>query len=443
MAYVQLRQLVLGVLVIAAAIMALPVRALAQPQQPARPFRSLFNARPQQPGREQSLLFTASAYGGYDDNVIGGQAGIGSNPANQVGGSVLGGDATLTYSKNVEQRTSFMANLSAAERYYPHNSDLSAASFSVGAGVSHQLAHRTRVHASENVGFQPTYQLGLFPNFPDESLGAVLPSNLDYAVLKSTSVLSNTNVSLEQQLSRRSSLTLDYEFFDQTFRADSAETGAADLQSQGAGIHFRRQLNRYMGLRLGYEYRHAVYNYPARNVVDGHNIDAGVDYARSIGLSRHTTFSFSTGSTIVSFNGERFVNVTGNANLSHLFSRNWQGRVVYNRDLSFVASLSQPVFADSATAQLQGILAQRVSMTVSGGWLSGTLGLATQTSRVNTGTGAVSLVWALTDYLGATADYSYYSYDFSNATALPIGLKPRFDRNSVRGGLTLWLPLLR
>jgi hypothetical protein len=443
MGHVELRRLVLGFVLIAAAIVALPVRALAQPPMPARPFRSLFNARPQEPGHEQSLLFTLSAYGGYDDNVVGGQAGgAGVDPRAQVGGGVIGTDANLAYTKNVEH-TQFVANLGGSYRRYPSESSLSAASYTAGAGVSHQLAHRTRVQASGNVGFQPTYQLGLFPTLPDQSLGAVLPSNLDYAVLRSSSVIVNTTESLDQQLSRRSSITFSYDFTQQTFGNSTPATGATDLQAQGCAIRFRRQVSRYMSLRLGYGYRHAVYNYPAHSVVDGHNIDVGVDYARSLAFSRHTTFSFSTGSTIVDFQGNRFANVTGNATLSHLFTRNWNGSVAYNRDLSFVASISQPMFADSATARLQGIIAQRVMVTFSGGYLSGSLGLSQETTSVHTGTGAVSLVYALTDYLGLTADYSYYTYDFSNAVALPVGLKPNFDRNSVRGGLTLWLPLIR
>jgi hypothetical protein len=447
----RLRRFVQGALVIIA-IAVLPLCAFAQPPQPARPFRSLFNARPQQPGREQSLVLTVSGYGGYDDNVIGGQAGAGTDPRAQVGGGVVGTDAGLAYTKMAE-RTQFIANVGGGARYFPNSSTLSAASYSAGAGLSYQLAHRTRIQVGQNVGFQPYYQLGLFAGFPDQSLGAVQPSNLDYTVLKRSSILLGTRASLDQQLSRRSTLTLDYDFFDQSFESgnDQTSTGeltspsnnAADLQSHGAGIHFRRQVSRYMSVRLGYQYRHAIYSFPERRTVDGHNIDAGVDYSRSLPLSRHTTLSFSTGSTMVSFDGRRYYNVTGNANLSHQFTPNWQGRVAYNRDLSFVASLLQPMFADSVTTQLQGILARRVMVTLTGGYLSGQLGLAQETTHVHTATGAFSLVYAFTDFLGATADYSYYSYNFSNNTELPTGLRPRLDRNSVRGGLTVWLPLIR
>jgi len=120
--------------------------------------------------------------------------------------------------------------------------------------------------------------------------------------------------------------------------------------------------------------------------------------------------------------------------------------VAYNRNLNFVETLNQPLFADSANAQLQGIIHRRLLMVISGGYVSGRLGLGrdpNDNATLRTGTGAFNLTYAFTEYLRATFDYSYFQYHFSNDAILPDGLRPTFDRNSVRGGLSLVLPVIR
>jgi hypothetical protein len=114
--------------------------------------------------------------------------------------------------------------------------------------------------------------------------------------------------------------------------------------------------------------------------------------------------------------------------------------------MSFVQTLSQPLFGDSASAALQAILHRKVFLSISGGYMSGRLGYSreeTNSSTLHTGTAAATLAYALTTYLRADLNYSYFVYDFSNNALLPAGLKPSFDRNSVRAGLSLVLPVIR
>jgi hypothetical protein len=424
-----------------------------QPTSPSGPFRDIF-ARPtsMRPDGE-SLTLTMAGYGGYDDNVISDSLGAGTDPSAQAGGSsVLGGDAGWQYVKTIARRMSFSANGQGSYRYFPDRSSLSQSSINGGAGINVQVGKRTRLLLDQSVAYQPYYQLGLFPTLGEPDIGLGLPSNLDYAVLKRKSILLATNASVEQNLTRKSSLIFNGQFFNQTL--DSAPPSETDPEGEpqndvrgfSAGVHFRRQITRYLTLRLGDEYRRFVYPSPTRRVLQGNNIDAGVDYARSLSFSRHTSLSITTGSSIVSFDGRQFADITGAVSLSHLFTRNWRGQLAYNRNLNFVETLNQPLFADSANAALEGIIHRRLLMTISGGYVSGRLGLgreANDRSTLRTGTGAFSLVYAFTNYLRANFDYSYFQYHFSNDAVLPDGLRPSFDRNSVRGGLSLVLPLLR
>ena len=196
-------------------------------------------------------------------------------------------------------------------------------------------------------------------------------------------------------------------------------------------------------MKLGYQFQHAVYQTPINQVVDSHNIDAGVHDSRSLAFSRHTMLSFSTGSSIVTYNGNRFYDVIGNARLSHLFTKYWRGSLAYNRNVNFVASFLQPFFTDGITAEMQGQMGNRAVFTVNGGYVTGKVGLTQDAQRVHTGTATASFLYTFTTMLGAQASYSYYNYDFSTQAGLPLGLKSRFDRNSVRAGLTFSLPLIR
>ncbi len=436
-------------------------------EQPEGPFREVFARRQRREGT-QSMTFSLSGYGGYDSNVIGDTNGVGFDPSVQAGGSgLVGADAGLQYAKT-GHRASFAGNLDGSYRYFPSRRSLSTSSVDAGVGLVYQLAHRTSVRLQESFAYEPYYQLGFFPSLGEPDLGAPIPSNLDFAVVKRQSVISTTSASIEQQLSRRSTLTFDAQYFSQTLghiptirqpatQGTAGQPGAQDTTGQaaaqnddargyGGGLHFSRLLSRYMTFRLGYEYLQFTYPEPTRRILKSNSIDAGVDYSRSLAFSRHTSLSFSTGTSIVSYDNRRFGEITGTASLVHLFTRNWQGALSYNRDMNFVQTLSRPLFADTASAELQGIINKRWLMSITGGYLSGRLGLSrsdSENSTVRTGTGAFSLAYALTDYLRATFDYSYYTYRFSNDLVLPTtGLPPSFDRNSVRGGLQLVLPLI-
>jgi opacity protein-like surface antigen len=442
-------------LTLAACVAAWPAPADAQPAGPqppgrTRPFRGLFGGAPQDPSRAQTLTLTLNASTGYDDNVIADQSGVGNDPRNQVGSALVGGGGTLTYTKTA-RRLSFSANSMFDTRYYPEQSALSASSYGAGAGLSYQLSRRTRVSLNQNVAYQPSYQFGgLFPGFSNEPiLGEGVPSNLDLAVSRRASWITNSNVMLDRELGRLSSVQVQYGYSQQKFTENPLDENgnpltAGDLTSQQAGIRFRRRFTRYMSLRLGYEYIHGVYPFPVSTKVENHNIDVGLDYARTLSFSRKTSFSFATGSSIVQTSQlGRTYRVTGNAYLSHEFTPNWQGQLSYLRDVGFFGNFGTPIFSDSFSFRLRGVVASRMQVTLNTGYLSGQLGLMEGASSFHTFTGTASMIYALNQLMGLDVSYSYFDYNFAQNAALPPGVQPRFDRNSVRAGVTLWLPLIR
>jgi hypothetical protein len=440
------------------------------PQMPERPFNDLFVGGRRRTMGQSSMSFTLAGYGGYDSNVVGDQgvASAGIDPRAQGGGSsMLGGDAGFQYA-TTRRRASFSVNAAGSYRYFPAQSSLSTTGVNGGIGAQFVLGRRTSLRLDQGFAYQPYYQLGLFPGLgePGADLGAAVPSNLDFVVLRRQSVVSTSSASIEQSLTRRSTLTFNGQYFRQTLDEPSLPTTPTtgttgttgtttnapntfaneDVQGYTAGVHYRWQATRYVSVRLGDEYRRFTYPNATQRVLQGNNIDAGVDYSRSLPFSRHTSLSFRTGTAIVDIDGRRYGNVTGSASLTHMFNRSWQGALSYNRDMSFVQTLAAPLFGDSASASLQGIVHRNIFVGLTGGFMSGRLGYSkseADSSKLNTGTGAFTLAYAFTNNLRATFDYSYFTYHFSETALLPQGLQPSFDRHSVRGGLQLVLPLIR
>jgi hypothetical protein len=450
----QAAALVLGALVLAA--LAVPSSATAQPgagrgrqDGPERPFRGLFGAAPSDGSNGTSLALVASLNGGYDDNIVSDQPNL--DPRVSVGGEVYNGSAGLIFARSTD-RSSLGLNLNAAKRYFPANTDLNAASYGAGIGYSRSLTRRTRLTLSQNVAYAPYYQFSLFPGLGPPGLGDTVPSNLDYAVTPQESWIFNSNVDLSRELGRRSSVRLFYGYGFQ----DMADSGVvddslltpdqptSDLITHSAGFQFHRSLTRHAGLRLGYSYRAGGYQY-ANDDVTAHNIDVGIDYARSLSIFRRTTFSFSTGSSIVQIDNQRYFRFIGDVNLNHQLTRTWTARLSYNRGIGYVASFGEPFFTDGLSAAVSGYVGRRLTMNLTGAYVNGDVGIsATPGGGVKTYSANFTAQYALLQILAADFSVYSYKYDFDDGSiVLPGGLPGQFERQGVRAGLSLWLPLIR
>jgi hypothetical protein len=134
----------------------------------------------------------------------------------------------------------------------------------------------------------------------------------------------------------------------------------------------------------------------------------------------------------------------GELNGAYDFGRTWQARGGLRRGAEFVPSLSAPVFADSVTLAMDGLITRRLETRVSAAYSTGESALSRNALTFNTYVGTVRLRFGVTSALAPYIEYLYYFYDFrGSARELPDGLPQRLERNGIRVGLTLWIPLLR
>ena len=76
-------------------------------------------------------------------------------------------------------------------------------------------------------------------------------------------------------------------------------------------------------------------------------------------------------------------------------------------------------------------------------YTNGAVGLGMTGRNYDVYSGVAGFQLAMTKWAAAFIDYNYYHYQFDPAVVLPAGMNRGLDRQSVRGGVNLWVPLLR
>ncbi len=416
-----------------------------------RPFRGLFGLGDE--GRT-GVNLSGSLFGAYDDNLGATLPTQPLDPRYQQSGWYTGAEARLSVNWRGE-RSSLSGYGSAATSYYFDTAEPIVPRYSGGIGFSRPLGERNAFHVSQTIVYAPSFLNDFFA--PGLSLDErpVAPVDLDPGMLVGGEMIAHysTATSISRRLSRQATVSASYLYSFANY---------ADFDRQydehRASVGFRRQLTRHAALRLGYGYRTANtqlrdFDVPEAPYDDDiHSLDFGIDYSRALTLSmsRRTTVSFSTGSAFLSgrstraggFPAEtrnRFF-VTGRAQLAHEMGRTWQAAVVYARTASFSDFLFEPVMSDSVTATLAGLIGRRNEVSLRA---SASRGIVMSTSDEDFSSAFASVQWrrALGRFVAAQVSYLYYDHDFANAVRLPRGFPQSLDRQGVRFGLTVWLPL--
>ena len=101
------------------------------------------------------------------------------------------------------------------------------------------------------------------------------------------------------------------------------------------------------------------------------------------------------------------------------------------------------MFSDTLSASAAGYLGGRVQLLFNAGGSQGEPGLSPGLSTMRGYMGRTQLRLGLSRFAALSADYFYYHYAFGPDFPLPAGMSRAFDRQRVRVGVDLWVPLLR
>jgi len=95
------------------------------------------------------------------------------------------------------------------------------------------------------------------------------------------------------------------------------------------------------------------------------------------------------------------------------------------------------------TFALDALISPRMDLLATAGYSNGSSALSQDAATLDSYTADVRVRYALTRMWALYAEYLYYFYEFHSRTPLSATVPPGLERNGVRVGVTLWLPLLR
>lgn len=429
------RTAVLLVVWVAAAAVAPPAYAQYRSE---RPYRGLFGSGLVE--ADQSLVASASAGGGFDNNVVAaltGDRGRASNLNTSFRGGVAQGSGSLRYSLNLAA-ISLNASGGTSLSYYPSLSDsvLRRYSGSVGTGV-----RVTRnITANASVQYMPYSIRSLFPDLI-RGLEAIGVPDLDFASSIEHHFTYSAGAGYQKQLSRRRTVSADYSY---RWRDASPLTGRqyADHHASGRLTH---QIDPGLSLRAGYGYRQSqrTFSEESEATVRTHHIDAGVDYNRALSFSRRTTLSFDTGTAVIARpdpdNTRTRFRLTGNARLEHEIGRTWSAEVAYGRNVRFDETFGDLVSSDGVSAAFGGMVSQRLSFLSSARTSLGRIGGGNSDYRGTYGNAVLS--YHLGRHASAGLTYAYYRHRFDGGLDLPPDFASAYNRHSIRASVSLWAPI--
>jgi hypothetical protein len=410
-----------------------------------RPYQALFGGANTGPRRQTSVSFNGSVSEVYDrDEVEDGEPQLGGLYTNFTGDLDYG-----RYGSRVQIAATGGANL----RYYSQLSEFLAADYHAGAGVGTRVAPHTTMLISETVAYSPVALPGLFANPLPPELGEPLPPDSKFAVTKDKVVTAVTTASVEHGFSLRSQLVANGSYRYTNYLAESTPT--SDWSTLDSGVAYRYRVTATRSLRMGYNYRRANYNLPEAPGGRGpqpheHNLFIGVAADRSFSDEQRTTVSFDGGVSALSvpdptnlLQASDQLRFVFDAVVAHQIGKSWLLLGSFDRGSQFNQGYGGPVFADALYVSATGFLNARTDVTASFAHTEGESVLTLSGRPFTTSAASARIRYALSRRWALTAEYFRYTYDFTSAPGFPtlIGVPERFTRNSLRGGVSMFLPI--
>lgn len=401
------------------------------------------------PEREGGLDLTAELFGGYDDDVLAGQGGGGPRLASTAAGFSSGLEVGFQYARpgllyaSPAGRGDFRAWGNSSIRHYPSLDDLTGTYLRFGLELSAPLNRRLTLYASPRADYSPRYSLRLFPDplQVDPETGSMVSDPIDvpapegdYSVIQANSFRYGATTSASIVVGTYSTLVLDYAY---TKRESDVPTN--DVEIHGAGVSLDHRFTRNASLSLGYSFQEG--NHRSGLTTRAQTIDIGINYQKPLSRTRKTFLRFNTGSTAAETGAGQRIQATGSASLVHHVGRTWTGIAEYRRQLRYVDGFDRPIFADTVSTGMSGLITRRIELAVRASYFSGTIGVSRRSPRFDSYAVSGRLRRALTRRLAAYGEYVFYRYEFDEDAMRPVGLPPKFNRNGIRFGLSLWIPV--
>jgi hypothetical protein len=412
-----------------------------------RPTGTRFGPRaPVDPNRvTQQLTLNFNFTGGYDENREVRTPGL---PVDRVlfqqDGYAQAGAANLTYRRGTQEKY-----ISGNGRAYV-NRGIAVVGPPAGgdASLSGTTSLGDRMGASLGVGtaYEPTSLSNAFGALSDQIEGVTVPDVTPTQAMTSERWLSaQANGSVYREWTTRQRTELYYvNAYRESFNGPSLNS----LMKLGTVRH-SWDPKRSAGFRFNYSFS----DHRQSDVEEGRPLrvqtaDVTLRLDRRLSPRRRLGFTIGAGAShtkrLLIETGEergRFLpTMFGSAHLDLL--RSWVLSADARRDITVLDGISlQPFVTDAAAVRLEGYAAARILLTFSGAISIGDSALS-DTGDFQTITGTAQAQYVFGRTLGLFGAYTYYEHRLQGITHLQVGLPGNYNRNSVRVGMTVWLPVI-
>ena len=207
------------------------------------------------------------------------------------------------------------------------------------------------------------------------------------------------------------------------------------------------------GLRTGPKYRYENGEYIdsdqfTRPLIQ-HRIEGGAEFESALSRRRHFRLSLAAGAGYLESIGSTTREPyhvwvpTGSGSVMLALSPRWSVDGGYQRDFSLLQGVTDEVYTtDTAFVSTGGLVTGRTDLRVGATYSNWQTPVASGVyDKMNVYGASLQVRVNLTETVAATAAYYYYQHRYSNPGDLPAGFPPQYDRNAVRIGLSVWVPL--
>ncbi len=448
-----MRPVVLATVVCACAVAA---DASAQMvQRPARPYRGLFGGAPTtDPNRTRSeLTFTGSVLVGHDTwlSPAGAAGGIDATTAPQSGGT-LNGEAAIRYHRGRAQRSVTVDARTLTLGYSGIGVDPTINGH-VSIDGETNLGRVAQLRLAQSFSYEPTLVLGGTGASLGDAGTALAPeadipivSSVTSGYLEQRSWSSNSSASVERRWTPRQTTEVNAGYLRSTFLDELG----FDTRAVRADASHTWQVTRTASLRGLYSFTdlHSQAADGLTTPMTDQRIDGALGYARRLTPTRHLSFSVGGGATRVStLNSSNrsplaYWMPSGEGSFAIDVGRSWSVATNYTRSVSVLQGVSLTTFAtDSANVAVDGLISSRIETSISATYSNGHAGGSNTQGRFEHYTGSLQFRYAISRCCAAAINYDYYVYTFADVPDLSPAFLSNFDRQAIRVGFTVWLPL--
>lgn len=417
--------------VVLAVALGLPAAAAAQSQD--GPFAGLFGRTPPRTGQEVTRVEGRGSLGGqYDGTLADGGAQSDSNEP--LDGALAGATTGVAFERR-RDRLNLRGKAGATYQEFLGAERFGAPTYDGSVTMAAKVATRFTIDASASGIRSPFFQFS--PAVPDMAAATVVPVPGDrFTTRAMRNDAFEGTVGITNQFTRRSSVAATLTRRETRFLEHSEN----NYSGWGGRGDFRRRVSRNATVRFSYGREEARQRLLGSGIYVHEVIDAGVDLDRQIALARRTSLGFYTQTSMLrEKDGPRRYRLNGGVSLGRDFRRTWNMSLLVNRDTEFHPGFVAPLFSSGAALAVGGLLAPRAEWTANLVARRGQIGFD-GTNPYTAYSGTTRLSAGITKHTGLYCQYTYYRYELPPDATI-VDMLPRFGRQQLSVGVTLWMPI--